>query len=1254
MSLLSRPILPNLFLFLTRMLVLNLLVYPTYAVDHDVESRTPNPIAAESIAEAQKSALRTTSSHTFSFQDVYQINLNLNIPGDIECVATEGDTITVALEKQTQATHTGHDLAIRSYLDNISVTGTKDNGTLQLKVQLPGDDDTQAAPIPFSSIENLPVTFGGHLRLRCTIKTPSDVSVKLQSKAGEIQLQGIRGEIEIKTETGNVHLNETLGNYNVNLTSGNIKGKILLTRGQNKLETKNGAVELTILDPVAAPMDITAQGGNILLQLPEDYAIDALLESEKQQVVINLPAQIESDTPLAIINDGGPLFRLKATQGISLLQSMPTGDQGNAQADTEPASLLDAAHPVPRTEKPPVVDGNLSELVWQAASALSVFQNAEGTEASNDLTETFLMWDDQNLYIGVIAHIPNSQLPRVSQTQRDSPIWEDECIEILIDANPRTDVYHHLVINPIGALFDQQVSKPGEASFQFAPSDVQLALDQQALKTTFEGDRAWSSDAEVATQINATSWSLEIAIPRETLEKPAQINLQNSSELKDISLFNIHRKAQLITKDTENFVSTTQREYSYWLPTYYDEHPWWPHLPHEYTAPLSEYIAPAMGVLRFERRSPFPSETFATEEQFRVATIEIEGNTLIPTEVVQQQIPVRAGDVITSTQLSWLLAEMRNRDMFQDVRLETKQLIADDAASERSATIGLLIKITEAPVVFARQIQIDGNRTFPTAFIKRWFQLESGYLALDVVKRKQQLIADFYLNRGYEFATVTYRHIDDVLAFDHESATVTRQYLDDVLTFTINEGTLHEVRFTGNHQISREELLKALNIETADADEKPNSPTPDVYHRSLGQSKINQMRRQLNANNEDFKSIQNWRVQREGGKNIMIVEIEEQPRASTSGFPILQFNRVHGLVLGAGGTLATRLTTQRVGKEQLFGALSRGFSSKTWDYHAGLEKSFFSRQSLKVGASVYKLTGISSNAALSSGNVNLSAAYYGFDLQDYYRRQGVQGWITYAASEWHYLRLELTTEAHDNLSKSTDWSYLNRNQVKRGNARIDSGVLEGVALIYAFDTRDHKSTTRRHFHTYFSANERTQRGWRGQVGIEIARGDYPFNLYQFELIRYTRLFGPHHLHVRVGGDFSDAPLPTQRLLHLGGGANLRGYGFNRFAGDNRLLLNLEYRFMKEVTFPESDAVLGWTLSCFLDSGRAWWYDDVAFPDFGEFTAQFNTAIGVGCSVFMDSSGGLGPLSIALEVAEPLSASFSLRNPQIILRLDRIF
>ena len=639
---------------------------------------------------------------------------------------------------------------------------------------------------------------------------------------------------------------------------------------------------------------------------------------------------------------------------------MPAAEQGDVQTDTQPGSLLDAAQPVPKIGKPPVIDGNLSEIVWQTASALPEFQNAEGTEVSNNLTETFLMWDDQNLYIGVTAHIATLQLPRVSQTQRDSPIWEDECIEILIDTNPQTDVYHHLVINPMGAIFDQRVSEPGAASFQFAPPNVQRAVDRQTFNTNFKGDRAWNSDAEIATQINSTSWSLEIALPRETLEKPAQINSQNASELKDISLFNIHRKAQLITKDTEHLVSTIQTEYSYWLPTYYDEHPWWPHLPHEYTEPLSEYIAPAMGVLRFEKRSPFAAETFAAEEQFRVSAIEIEGNTVMPTEVIQQQIPIRPGDMITGSQLSWLLAELRNQDRFQDARLETRQVTAEGDEAERPIAIDLLVKVTEAPLIFARHIKIKGNRSFPMAFITRWFDLKSGYLAVDVVWLKQQLIADFYANRGYAFATVTY------------------QVVNDVLTFTINEGTLHEVRFTGNNRISREELLEALNIKTEAANGNPNSQTSDIYHRSLGQTKINRMRRQLETNNADFKAIQDWRVQREGGKNVMIVEIEEQARASTSGFPILQFNRVHGLVLGGGGTLATQLA----GKEQVFGALSRGFSSKTWDYYAGIEKIFFDRQTLRLGASVYKFTDISSNASLSSGNVNLSAAYYGFDLQE--------------------------------------------------------------------------------------------------------------------------------------------------------------------------------------------------------------------------------------------------------------------------------
>ena len=1232
MPLVSRAVLSYLCLFYTLMTLLNLHVQSTHAADHEVEGSTPGRTATESITEAQKSILKTTSSYTFSFKDVYQINLSLNLPGDIEFIVTEGEVVDVTLEKQAQATNTERDIATRTYLGNISATGTHDNGTLHLKVQLLGGDSSEAPPNPFFGTENLPATLPNQFHLKCTIKTPSDVSVKLQSKTGDIRLQRIRGKIEIAAETGDVHLNETLGNYSVTLTNGDIKGGILLTRGQNKFETKNGAIELTVLDTVAAPMDITAQGGSILLQLPENYAIDAVLESDKQQVVINLPAQFEDDTELAIINGGGPLFRLKSTDAISLLQSIPVKDPANIKTNTETDTLLDAAQPVPQTMKPPIIDGNLSEIVWQTASVLPPFQNSDGTEESESLTETFLIWDAENLYIGVRAHIPYSQLIRISQTQRDSPIWEDECIEILIDANPLTDVYHHFVINPINALFDQQVSKPGEASFRFAPQEVQLTLNQQAMQTAFKANSAWNSDAQVATQINANSWNIEIALPRKMLERPPQVNLQNSSDLKNIWLFNIHRKAQLTVSDMEHLMSTTQREYSYWLPTYDNEYPWWPHSPHEYAAPLSERIAPAMGLLHFVERAPSFSESFASEAQFRVAAIEIEGNTVMPTEVVQQQVPVQLGDVITSTQLSWLLAELQNQEWFKDARLETKQVSTDSDASEQFTAISLLVRVTEAPVLFVHQIKINGNRTFPEAFIKRWFQLEAGYLTVELARLKQQLIADFYSNRGYEFATVTHERVNDVL------------------TFTINEGTLHEVRFTGNSRISRTELLSALDLKTADIDERDNPRASDIYHRTLGQSKINQMRKRLSETNEHFKSIQDWRVQREGGKNIMIVEVEEQPLTKTSGFPILQFNRVHGLVLGGGGTLATRLT----GKEQIFGSVSRGFSSKLWNYQGGIEKVFFNWQTLKFGASVYKLTDISSNMSLRPAEISLSAAYYGFASQDYYQRQGAQGWITFATSEWNFLRLELTTEVHDNLSKSTDWSYLNRNQIKRGNSRIDRGQLESISLIYAFDTRDHKSSLTRHFHTLFFANERTRRGWRGQFGIEIAAGDYAFNFYRFELMRYTPLFGSHNLNVRIGGDFSSTALPRQRLLHLGGSANLRGYAFNRFAGDNRVLLNLEYRLIKEIILKEPDVVLGWTLSCFLDAGTVWWHDEVPFSDFNTFMGQLKSAIGIGCSVFIDPSGDPSPWSIAAEVAEPLDASFSLQNPKLILRLERIF
>ena len=1244
----SRAIFSYSYLLCFFMLALNLSVQHIDAADHEGEDSTPPPRVNDSISKAQTLILGATSTETFNFTDVYHIEFSLNIPGNIELIATEDNVITVTLEKQAQeTTNTKQNDLIRDHLDNITFTGTHSDDTLQLRIRVPGNSP-EAQLGPPSTPEDLQAARYDGLQLKCIIKTPADVSVKLHTKTGDISVQRIRGKIEASTGTGNVHLNETSGNYNIRVNKGNIDGQILLTQGQNKLETQNGSIGLVVLDPVAAPMDITARRGSIRLRLPENYGAAVELESERQQIVVNLPAQFDEETGFTIINDGGPLFRLKATHAISLLPSSPS--DGNTSAGTETEVTVYSTQPVPQVAQPPIIDGNLSEIVWQTAAHLSPFQNADGTEAPSNSTETFLMWDAENFYVGVKASLSDALLPYISQTQQDSPIWEDECIEILIDPNSKTDVYYHLVINPISAYFDQQVNTPGEPSFQFAPHDVQVTLDRKTMQTTFNADSAWDSHAKIATQINDSFWSLEVAFPRKILESAPETDPASPLSFGNRWLFNVHRKMH--SSNMKSLIPAKSREYSYWLPIYDTDHPWWPHSPQEYTGPLAGRYGPAMGILTFIP-TPLAPEDFASETEVRVATIEIKGNTTIPSEVVEQSLPIQSEDVITSSQLSWLIAELQEQAWFQDVRLETRQV---DVGSEETVSpqkpeglvsrdpslpatlpsVSLHIRVTEVPVLFAQEIKMAGNRSFPSRFIKEWFQLESGYLAVTAVRLKQQLIADFYLNRGYEFATVTHR------------------LGNDVLEFSIDEGTLHEIRFTGNSRIPRAELLSALDLKTQDSDEAQGSQASDIYHHSLGQSKINSMRKNLSENNEHFKSVRNWRVQREGGKNVMIIDIEEQPFARPGGFPIVQFNRVHGLMLGAGGTLATHLT----GKEQVFGSISGGFSSKIWNYHAGLEKGFFKRQLLKFGGSFYKLTDVSSNLYLHQGDATLSSSYYGSALQDYYQRKGSQGWITYAPSEWSYLRLEFTGERHDNLSKSTDWSYLNRNLIKRGNSRINRGQLRSLSLVYAFDTRDHRSTLTRHFHTLFSANERTRRGWRGQFAVERVGqefgGDYDFNFYRFEVARYTPLSGSHQLNIRVAGDFSDAPLPRQRLLHLGGGNTLRGHDFNLFAGDNRLLLNLEYRFIQETIRSGQDAVFGWTLSCFLDAGRVWWHDDAPFSDLENFTTGFKTSIGVGCSVFVDPFGNPSPWSLALEVAEPLDSSFSLRNPIIILRLDRMF
>ena len=194
-------------------------------------------------------------------------------------------------------------------------------------------------------------------------------------------------------------------------------------------------------------------------------------------------------------------------------------------------------------------------------------------------------------------------------------------------------------------------------------------------------------------------------------------------------------------------------------------------------------------------------------------------------------------------------------------------------------------------------------------------------------------------------------------------------------------------------------------------------------------------------------------------------------------------------------------------------------------------------------------------------------------------------------------------------------------------------------------------------HLLLWPHERTRRGWHGYLKIEYAGGplggEWTFNLYKFEFVRYTPIAGPSNLNVRVSGAFSASALPTQHLLYLGGATTLRGYNFNRFAGDKRILFNIEYRISNE-TRPNSnrDVIHGWALTTFLDVGRVWWFNENPFHEFS--LNQLKASIGFGFSYFMNPPGQRQPLSTAIEIALPLNNEESVTKPVLILRLERMF
>jgi len=177
-----------------------------------------------------------------------------------------------------------------------------------------------------------------------------------------------------------------------------------------------------------------------------------------------------------------------------------------------------------RIDKPPVMDGLVSEPVWQEIEPAKGFiqqEPNEGSVATED-TEVRFGYDDRNLYIGIICFDSQPEHLVVTQNRRDGSLTDTDSIQILLDTFHDGQNAFVFGTSPTGIEYDGQVSKAGQGdagTFGQTSGRGQGGTGQGGAQrggaAAFNGN--WDGVWSVRAQITDRGWEAEMVIPFRTL-----------------------------------------------------------------------------------------------------------------------------------------------------------------------------------------------------------------------------------------------------------------------------------------------------------------------------------------------------------------------------------------------------------------------------------------------------------------------------------------------------------------------------------------------------------------------------------------------------------------------------------------------------------------------------------------------------------------------------------------------------------------
>jgi len=123
-------------------------------------------------------------------------------------------------------------------------------------------------------------------------------------------------------------------------------------------------------------------------------------------------------------------------------------------SDVEPTHPTKGSLPklmVVQTKQAPRLDGSLVDPVWSFANTTRTFVETRQGGLAPIQAAAKLLWDQRNLYVGVDV---NDTLLRATHTERDDHLWEQDCVELMIDPDGDGKNYFEIQVSPRGVVFD--------------------------------------------------------------------------------------------------------------------------------------------------------------------------------------------------------------------------------------------------------------------------------------------------------------------------------------------------------------------------------------------------------------------------------------------------------------------------------------------------------------------------------------------------------------------------------------------------------------------------------------------------------------------------------------------------------------------------------------------------------------------------------------------------------------------------------